>query len=234
MEYFYLQRRFSAILEEKMNMQKNFLRILWERVRFEQKKEWDSIAYSYLKDCDLILDAGCGEGRFILQNPKHIIGLDWNSESLKKAKERGCNVVEGDVRALPFPNESFSGIHCSHVIEHFLPLDVHKILKEFNRILRYNGVLVIRSPLLWDGFYSDLTHIKPYNPEAIIHYLVPSEQRTLDHISNDFDVINIKWRYKQLKSRIRYFNAMFNILNRWGFPWIKRNGYMLVMRKQRL
>jgi len=209
------------------------LKKLWERIKYDQKKEWDKIAYSYLKGLDPILDAGCGEGRFISQDPQAIIGIDWNPESVEKCKRLGYNVVQGDIRALPFEDETFAGIHYSHVIEHFLPSDVHKILSEFDRVLKNGGILIIRSPLLWKGFYSDLTHIRPYNPEAIIHYLTPSNQRSLPHISQTYEVLALKWRYRPLQVRNKYLNAMFNILNRWGFPWLQRNGYMLVMRKQR-
>jgi len=202
-----------------------------EKIRFDQKKKWDEIAWSFLKDCSLTIDAGCGEGRFISQNPSKIVGVDWNDNSLKKCKERGYNIVKADIRNLPFQDESISGIHCSHVIEHFLPQDVHKILSEFCRVLAPRGILIIRSPLLWNKFYSDLTHIRPYNPGAITHYLTPSNQRTLKHISQDFEVIYLKWRYRPLRIGNKYLNAIFGVLNRWGFPWIQKNGYMLIMRK---
>ena len=206
-------------------------RPLWNKLKYNQKKEWDKIAYSYLENRNPVLDAGCGEGRFISRNPRAIIGLDWNTGSVNQCKNQGYNVCQGDIQALPFKDESMSGIHCSHVIEHFLPFEVHKILSEFNRVLCNGGILVIRSPLLWDKFYSDLTHIRPYNPEAIIHYLTPSSQRTLKQISQSFEVVALRWRYKPLRIGNRYFDAMFNILNRWGFPWIQKNGYMLVMKK---
>jgi len=211
-------------------MKKNVARMIWQKIKFNQKTEWDSIAYSFLKECDVILDVGCGEGRFISQNPNKIVGSDWNNESLKKCKNHNNNVVRCDARILPFHDESIAGIHCSHLIEHFFPQDVYRILCEVNRILKKGGILVIRSPLLWDGFYSDLTHIRPYNPHAIIHYLTPSEQRTLKHVSVEFGVIHLKWRYRPLQVKNRYFNAIFTVLNRWGFPWLEKNGYMIVMK----
>ena len=189
------------------------------------------MAYSYLKGLNPILDAGCGEGRFISQDPQAIIGIDWNAESIKECKSKGYNAMRGDVTALPFEDRSISGIHCSHVVEHFLPSDVHKILSEFDRILKDGGILVIRSPLLWKKFYSDLTHVRPYNPEAIIHYLSPSNQRTLPHIGQNYEVLALKWRWESLQDRNKYLNAVLNILNRWGFPWLHKNGYMLVVRK---
>jgi len=207
------------------------LKKLWVKVRFDQKAEWDKVAYSYLKGFNPILDAGCGEGRFISQDCQAIVGIDWNSESIKECKGKGYNVVQGDVRALPFGDESIYGIHCSHVIEHFPPSDVHKILSEFDRVLGKGGILIIRSPLLWKGFYSDLTHVRPYNPDSIIHYLMPSNQRTLAHISQSYKIIDLRWRYRPLYTKNKYLNAIFNVLNRWGFPWVERNGYMLVMQK---
>lgn len=209
------------------------LKPLWNKVKFNQKEEWDTIAYSYLDNTDSkpILDAGSGIGRFIAQNHQRIVGIDWNRNSLKDCKAKGYNVIEADVRDLPFEDEAFSGVHCSHVIEHFSPMEVHEILSEMNRVLCDGGVLVIRSPLLWDGFYSDLTHVRPYNPGAIMHYLAPSRQRTLPHISVSFKKVQLMWRYKSLRIGMRLFNAFFNCVNRWGFPWLRKNGYMLVMQK---
>ena len=178
-----------------------------------------------MKECDLILDVGCGEGRFISQDPSRIVGIEQNDKSIQRCKQRDFDVTSGDARSLPYEEKSVPAIHCSHLIEHFAPVDVHKILSEFNRVLAPDGILVIRSPLLWDGFYSDLTHIRPYNPDVIIHYLTPLVQCTLEHISDDFKVIYLKWRYAPLRVGSIYLS------NRWGFPWLKKNGYMLVMRK---
>jgi ubiquinone/menaquinone biosynthesis C-methylase UbiE len=210
-----------------MNKIKEYL-----RKNFNQKIVWDRIAFNYLKDKNLILDVGCGEGRFISQNPEKIIGLDWNEKSLKKCIEKGFKVVKSDVCYIPFDDESISGIHCSHVIEHLFPKDAHKMLSEFNRVLKNNGILIIRTPLMWKGFYSDFTHIKPYNPFAIVRYFSPSSQRTLENISENFMVLELKYRYQPLNFfNIKLINKLLRGLNKWGFPWIKKNGYMLVLKK---
>jgi ubiquinone/menaquinone biosynthesis C-methylase UbiE len=198
---------------------------------FDQKKAWDKIAFSFLSHCKNIIDVGCGEGRFIAQDKNLITGVDWSEVSLNKCKSLGYNVIKGDARQLPFENSSVDGIHCSHLIEHFQPEDVHKMLSEFDRVLATNGVLVIRAPLLWRDFYSDLTHIRPYNPRAILHYLTPMVQQTLPQISDRYIVLNLKWRYGFIESRNKNCNAVFNFLYRWGFPWLKKTGYMLVLKK---
>ncbi|MCK5611739.1 class I SAM-dependent methyltransferase [Candidatus Pacearchaeota archaeon] len=213
---------------------RKLLKRIYEKYKFDQKKEWDKIAYSFSKNRDFILDVGCGEGRFISLDSHNIIGLDWNTKSIKKCKNHNYNVIKCDVLSLPIQKKSISNIHCSHNIEHFMPHDVHKILYDFDNLLKNDGILIIRSPLLWSHFYSDLTHIRPYNPDAIIHYLTTSKQRTLNQISNNFEVVYLKWRYAPLQVKNVYLNGFFNILNRWGFPWIKKNGYMLIMRKGHL
>ena len=45
-----------------------------------------------------VLDAGCGEGKFISQNPHKIVGLDWNVESINKCREYSYNVIECGIR----------------------------------------------------------------------------------------------------------------------------------------
>jgi len=85
-----------------MNIYKGLLRTIWQKIKFEQKKEWDKIAISFLEECDFIVDVGCGEGRFISQDPFKILGIECNNKSLKKCKEQGYNVIKSDIRALPF------------------------------------------------------------------------------------------------------------------------------------
>lgn len=212
---------------------KRILRKIRGKMWYDQKKAWDGVAFTFFSGCKNIIDVGCGEGRFISQDKNRIIGVDWNEVSLNKCKSLGYNVVKCDVRQLPFEDNSVDGIHCSHVLEHFQPLDVHKILSEFDRVLIPKGVLVIRSPLLWSGFYSDLTHIRPYNPEVIIRYLTPlqGQEQTLIPISNKYKVLFLKKRYGYVVSRNKHCNTVFNFLYRWGFPWLRKTGYILVLAK---
>lgn len=173
----------------------------------------DNLAYSYLKHCSKILDVGCGTGRFISLNPKQIIGLDSNHQTLKLCRRKGYQVKYGSVIKLPYPAKSFTGLHCSHVLEHLQPQAVYQFLKEASRVLKTNGILIIRSPLLWKGFYDNLTHIKPYPPRAITRYLVENApDTTLKKIPIKFKKVALHWRYQTLS--------------------FKKNGYTLILQKQ--
>lgn len=145
----------------------------------------------------MILDVGCGVGDFAVNNPKKIIGIDHNRKSLEMAKKRGCQAVFGDVLNIPFKNNSFDGVFCAHVIEHFNSKEALILLKEINRVLKKGGKLVIQTPLLHRGFYNDLTHEKVYNPEAIMHYLSSTTQTNFENIGQ-YRIIKLGFRYAEI------------------------------------
>lgn len=206
---------------------------IWRRRSYDQNEHWHALAASFFPPSATVLDVGCGRGAFLKHVKGRGIGLDWNAESIEAARDGGHKIIAGDVRNIPLEDASVDGVYCSHVIEHFVPSDVHRILSEMDRVLKPGGTLVICSPLLWNGFYCDLTHVKPYYPQAILHYLAPRwRQNTLSVISEQYRVVCLKWRYKSLPRWIPVIGAPLADLNRWGFPWLKKTGYMLVMKKE--
>ncbi len=142
--------------------------------------------------CRRILDVGCGTGEFIKLAPHRIIGIDIN-------RQQNSRIKFGRATAIPYPKNSFDGLHCSHVIEHLEPHDVYLFLKQAARVLKADGILVISSPVLWSGFYDNLTHIKPYPPRAITRYLVETApDTTYPAIRAKFKLVALRWRYRYL------------------------------------
>ena len=94
-----------------------------------------------------ILDAGCGSGRFCkLMKDKGFLttGIDLSSELIRLAKESypELEFIEGDLRSLPFENQSFDGVWAHASLVHAESRkDVLTILKEFYRVLNANGVV---------------------------------------------------------------------------------------------
>jgi len=118
---------------------------------------------------DRILDAGCGEGRHLLacsRSSCHIVGLDLNSKSLRKARsileqmKRGQEVkgrvffIQGDSLHFPFPDGVFDKVICSEVIEHVA--DERQGVKELCRILTIGGKIALSVPTLWTEHLYDL------------------------------------------------------------------------------
>src|SRR3989338_1709805 len=230
-----------------MNLRQIYLRYVDARYG-EYKSAYDT----YLKNKKRVLDVGCGIGNFIAFDTKHIEGVDQNETSLKIAKKRGYTVTKGQVYTLPYKNDSFDGIFCGHVIEHLYPHEALKMLYEFHRVLKRGGVLVMKTPLMYARFYNDLTHIRPYPPEAIMDYLMrtpqTSTQRTADDSRMEFEIVDLRYRYDYLyypqlePSRytnmfMRYLITVFKIfslvLYQLGIRnYFVKNGYTIILQKK--
>jgi len=61
----------------------------------------------------------------------------------KYAKEADLNV---DASELPYANDTVDKIYTSHMVEHVTLPEFQKMLREWRRVLRFGGVLMIRCP----------------------------------------------------------------------------------------
>lgn len=106
-----------------------------------------------------LLDAGCGANWIKKNAPKtvKVTGLDINNLSAD---------IQADLeKKLPIKNESYDVIICTSVIEHLKnPINT---FKEFQRILKKEGILLITTPSPWDiCAWDDPYHYKPYTLNA--------------------------------------------------------------------
>ena len=158
----------------------------------------DQFALRVLNDhsCQQVLDVGCGVGRFLQQlSISSAYGLDWNIENLRLISPDQAR-IRGNALTLPFSDSSFEGVHCSHLIEHFAPSDAYRLMHELGRVTKINGILIVRTPVLWNGFYNDLTHVRPYNPEVLVRYMCQEGgQKTRRSFDFHFKFVGLKWRY---------------------------------------
>lgn len=98
-----------------------------------------------------VLDVGCATGylgKKLEKNGAQVTGIDISNAALKRAREvlSFVKVVDLNDGKLPFNDKTFDLIVASEVIEHlFKPLI---ILKEFKRVLRDEGRLIITTPNL--------------------------------------------------------------------------------------
>jgi ubiquinone/menaquinone biosynthesis C-methylase UbiE len=102
--------------------------------------------YAPVKSRLNILDAGCGTGRLaeLMQPLGTVTGIDMSDEALKFAKTRGIKVQKASVMKLPFKNNEFDIITSIDVLYHKAVTDDNKALKEFKRILKPGGIVIIR------------------------------------------------------------------------------------------
>jgi len=99
-----------------------------------------------------ILDICCGTGSVILAFAERYpestaIGYDFSRGMLRKAQEKNNSgsviFVEGDAAALPFTDNSFDVVTCSHALYELKGELREKALREMKRVVRPDGLVLI-------------------------------------------------------------------------------------------
>ncbi|MGD1864611.1 MAG: class I SAM-dependent methyltransferase [Phormidesmis sp.] len=107
---------------------------------------------NHLDNTSKILDCGVGTGAFSLalldsiEQPAHITGIDISHPMLTQAQQNlknRCTTLDlrwGNIRHLPFADESFDAITFAHVLEHMAePIET---LREMIRVLKPGAPLI--------------------------------------------------------------------------------------------
>lgn len=98
-----------------------------------------------------IFEVGCGDGlvsELVFGGRANAIdvGIDIDNEELRRAQKTGIykKLIQADITAAPFLDNSFNTIFANGVFEH-IP-ELQKALVEIARILKKNGLLITTSP----------------------------------------------------------------------------------------
>lgn len=108
---------------------------------------------------NIILDAGCGTGATMqnLDSLGEVYGFDISPVAIKYCKKRGLrNVKVGTVETIPYATSSFDIVVSLDVIYHKKVIDDAKAVQEFYRVLKPDGILILRVPAYnWLYSYHD-------------------------------------------------------------------------------
>ena len=115
--------------------------------------EW-GLSQIEIEPGSMMLDIGCGGGanlrRLLERCPDgHVTGVDYSEVSVRKSIETNlaaieagrCEVLNGDVRSLPFPDGSFDLITAFETI-YFWP-DIEETFREVRRVMKEGGMFFI-------------------------------------------------------------------------------------------
>lgn len=123
----------------------------YSRVRQKDWKEMDFLFDKHLNPNDVVLDLGCGNGRFFpCFNGVQYFGVDSSSGLIEIAKN---NYPQGNFQiassdSLPFPDNYFDKIFSIAVLHHIPSLQLRsQFLKEARRVLKDDGSLILT---VWD------------------------------------------------------------------------------------
>ena len=111
--------------------------------RFSEETLWDKNTLNG----KLVLDAGCGSGRFseiALKFGSALIAVDFSS-AVEAAQQNLSAptklILQGDLASLPIPNETFDYIYCIGVLQH--TSEPGQITKELLRCLKVGGEITL-------------------------------------------------------------------------------------------
>ncbi|MBY8992212.1 MAG: class I SAM-dependent methyltransferase [Candidatus Lokiarchaeota archaeon] len=94
-----------------------------------------------------VLDAGCGSGAYsrILSENFEVTGVDISENQIKLAKKNApkAQLICQDMTTLSFPDDYFNGILSFYAIIHIPREEHYQLLKNFYRILKINGIVLL-------------------------------------------------------------------------------------------
>lgn len=125
-----------------------------------------------------ILDAGCGDGRFLKElldaGYTNIYGTDYSARALSFASlfVPEAKLVESELQHLPYDDGFFDKIFLIETLEHIPPEEIPAVLKEFARILAPHGELIVTVPSLLLGPPTP-KHYQHFTPDSLTATLLP-------------------------------------------------------------
>jgi SAM-dependent methyltransferase len=112
--------------------------------------EYRGLYQQYLPREADVLEAGCGLGQVVLSLRHHgyrAVGLDFAKNTIDQLSERfpDYGFLAGDIRELPYLDNSFDAYISLGVIEHF-QCGQSQMLREASRVVRSNGLAFVSVP----------------------------------------------------------------------------------------
>ena len=125
-----------------------------------------------------VVDLGCGRGEFLEElRDRGIVarGVETNANVVSECREKGLDVVEGDLVAFlqAQPEGSLGGVFAAQVAEHLPPPALTSMLAGAHRALRRGGLLLLETPNprsvtgFLEVYNRDLTHERPLHPDTL-------------------------------------------------------------------
>ncbi|MFC1648859.1 class I SAM-dependent methyltransferase [Nanoarchaeota archaeon] len=117
-----------------------------------------------------VLDIGCSHGGFLnfihnIRPDLQLYGCDLSDVS--KLLPKFVKFIQKDVINEDIKQKDFNLVISRHLIEHLQVQDVPKYFDRCYKLLKKGGIFFNLTPRWHKGFYSDPTHIRPYNKNSL-------------------------------------------------------------------
>ncbi len=146
----------------------DYIKLKNQLFNYRFRKFMLSKAYNnYAKKSEKILDVGCGISP-VSPVTSRTVFIDSDKNAMQMLTKKGYKTVIGDAEKIPVKKESVNAVFSSEVLEHVH--DYKKSLKEFNRVLKKNGVLFLTVPthMKYWAFDDDYVgHLRRFDPKRL-------------------------------------------------------------------
>lgn len=184
---------------------------------------------------DRILDIGCGKGQFLFYNRascERLVGIDAGAHFAPEPLAT-VDLTRGDIRLLPFEDESFDKAYSLDVLEHLDEDGVTAMLAEARRVLKPGGKLFLYSHVMMSSrlavFQRGVNRLVGWLDAKGLVDNAPERARKSDHR-------NVLESYEQLDEllartgfaidQIRYYNVFFKaVFEDLMVPLVEHNLY---------
>ncbi len=172
------------------------------------------IKYGKINDGEKILDAGCGWGRILIGLKKYLpnsefVGIDVVDGLLEKAKKminkeinnlNKINFYIGDVNNIQFNENYFDKVVSVRVLQYVS--DPDQTIKEFRRVTKKGGRVIIIVPNKLNLIYFFKYHTKMFTPREVKNWFINCG-------FSDIKIGTIRfippWRKFEYNSKLGYF-----------------------------
>ncbi|MCX7834805.1 MAG: class I SAM-dependent methyltransferase [bacterium] len=131
----------------------------------------------HLNEEGSILDVGCGDGyllSFLWNGKRKLYGIDLSKKAIELAKQRlkdQAELLVGTIQALPFQDNAFEYVVCTHTLEHVN--DLKSACEELKRVTKKK--LMVLVPVQEFLPYTEDYHLQFFTNEndLLVHFAGP-------------------------------------------------------------
>ncbi|MFA5714555.1 MAG: methyltransferase domain-containing protein [Candidatus Paceibacterota bacterium] len=144
-----MNKNYAKYLLNKTVSDYNSIAEKYSSVREKEWKEMDFLFDKHLKANDVVLDFGCGNGRFyssFVKNNVRYFGVDPSSKLIEIAKANypSADFQTAAIDSLPFSENYFDKVYSIAVLHHIPSYEYRvQFLKEIKRVLKPEGYLIL-------------------------------------------------------------------------------------------
>jgi len=153
-----------------------------------------------------VLSIGCGVGEIEILNANlcnELVGVDLSSLAIKEANNlkdvkniKNIKFLHNNIFNLPFEDNSFDSAFSIQVIEHLTPVELNKLFKELQRVLKPGAKILFTTPNK-DSYYSP-GHIQFFT-KGILAKIVDEKNMIIRRLEIDNRVDNNSKKHNLIK-----------------------------------